>query len=37
MADITPQDMMDLQTDNYNVFAEMARPVLLKAYERNMH
>jgi len=30
MADITPQDMMDLQTDNYNVFAEMARPVLLQ-------
>lgn len=30
MADITPQDMLDLQTDNYNVFAEMARPVLLQ-------
>lgn len=30
MADITPQDMMDLQTNNYNVFAEMARPVLLQ-------
>ncbi|MEO6314140.1 MAG: penicillin acylase family protein [Chitinophagaceae bacterium] len=30
MADITPQDMMDLQTNNYNVFAEMARPVLLR-------
>ncbi len=30
MADITAQDMMDLQTNNYNVFAEMARPVLLK-------
>ncbi|MEP7279451.1 MAG: penicillin acylase family protein [Bacteroidota bacterium] len=30
MADITPQDMMDLQTDNYNVFAEMARPLLLQ-------
>ncbi|GAC1431604.1 MAG: penicillin acylase family protein [Chitinophagaceae bacterium] len=30
MADITPRDMMDLQTDNYNVFAEMARPVLLQ-------
>jgi penicillin amidase len=28
---ITPQDMMKLQTDNYNVFAEMMRPVLLKA------
>ena len=30
MADITPQDMMDLQTNNYNVFAEMARPLLLQ-------
>lgn len=30
MADITPQDMMDLQTNNHNVFAEMARPVLLQ-------
>lgn len=30
MNDITPQDMQRLQTDNYNVFAEMARPVLLK-------
>ncbi|HTL10261.1 MAG TPA: penicillin acylase family protein [Chitinophagaceae bacterium] len=30
MADITPQDMMELQTNNYNVFAEMARPVLLR-------
>jgi penicillin amidase len=28
--DITPQDMQQLQTDNYNVFAEMARPVLVK-------
>jgi penicillin amidase len=28
MADITPQDMQELQTNNYNVFAEMARPVL---------
>ncbi len=27
---ITPQDMQHLQTDNYNVFAEMARPLLLK-------
>ncbi|MCW3109138.1 MAG: penicillin acylase family protein, partial [Segetibacter sp.] len=30
MADITIEDMQRLQTDNYNVFAEMARPVLLK-------
>jgi penicillin G amidase len=30
MADIVPKDMMDLQTNNYNVFAEMARPVLLQ-------
>jgi penicillin amidase len=30
MNNITPQDMQQLQTDNYNVFAEMARPVLLK-------
>ncbi len=29
MNNITPQDMQTLQTDNYNVFAEMARPVLL--------
>ena len=27
---ITPKDMMALQTENYNVFAEMARPMLLK-------
>ena len=30
MNQVTPQDMMRLQTDNYNVFAEMARPVFLK-------
>ena len=30
MSQITPQDMMKLQTDNYNVFGEMAVPVLLK-------
>jgi penicillin amidase len=29
MNDITPKDMMALQTDNYNVFAEMAIPLLL--------
>ena len=30
MQNITPQDMMAMQTDNYNVFAEMARPIFLK-------
>jgi len=30
MSGITPQDMMAMQTDNYDVFAEMAVPVLLK-------
>ncbi len=30
MYQVTPQDMMKLQTDNYNVFGEMAVPVLLK-------
>lgn len=30
MQNITPQDMQKLQTENYNVFAEMMRPVLLK-------
>ncbi|MEO8861629.1 MAG: penicillin acylase family protein, partial [Ginsengibacter sp.] len=30
MNNITPQDMMTLQTDNYNVFAEQAIPVFLK-------
>src|SRR5665647_1299733 len=30
MNDITPQDMMKLQTDTYNVFGEMALPVLVK-------
>lgn len=30
MQNITPQDMMAMQTDNYNVFAEMANPLLLK-------
>ncbi|MEO7314605.1 MAG: penicillin acylase family protein [Ginsengibacter sp.] len=29
MENITPQEMMALQVDNYNVFAEMAVPVLL--------
>ncbi|MBS1565903.1 MAG: penicillin acylase family protein, partial [Bacteroidetes bacterium] len=30
LQNITPQDMMQLQTDNFNVFAEMAKPVLVK-------
>jgi len=30
MNGITPQDMMKLQTDNYNIFGEMALPVLMK-------
>jgi len=29
MSNITTQDMKDMQTDNYNVFAEFARPVIL--------
>jgi penicillin amidase len=29
MNGITPMDMQAMQTDNYNVFAEMARPLLL--------
>jgi penicillin amidase len=28
--DATPEDMMRLQNDNYNVFAEYARPILLR-------
>lgn len=30
MSSVTPLDMMALQTDTYDVFAEMARPVFLK-------
>ena len=33
MNNITPQDMMKLQTDNYNVFGEMALPVLVNNME----
>jgi len=33
MNNITPQDMMKLQTDNYNVFGEMALPVIVKNME----
>lgn len=35
MQNITPEDMMKLQTDNYDVFAEYARPLLLKAVAEN--
>lgn len=35
MQGITAKDMMKLQVDNYNVFAEMARPVLLKHINEN--
>lgn len=30
MENITPENMMELQTNNYNVFAEEARPIFLK-------
>jgi penicillin amidase len=30
MQQITPQDMMNMQNENYNVFAEYARPIVLK-------
>jgi penicillin amidase len=33
MWDITPADMQQMQTDNYNLLAEMARPALLKYLE----
>lgn len=33
MNNITPQDMMKLQTDNYNVFGEMALPVIIRNME----
>jgi len=32
---ITPEDMQHLQADNYNVFAETARPVLLRNLDEN--
>lgn len=35
MNGITPQDMQHLQMENYNVFAEMARPVLLWNIDEN--
>ncbi len=33
MNNITPEDMMRLQTDNFNVFGEMAAPVLIRNME----
>lgn len=35
MNNITPEDMMKLQTDNYNVFGEMALPVLVNNMQLN--
>jgi len=35
MEQVTPEDMMKLQNDNYNVFAEYARPILLNNIERS--
>ncbi|MEJ7586427.1 MAG: penicillin acylase family protein [Ferruginibacter sp.] len=35
MNNIRPQDMMALQTNNYNVFAEMALPLFLKNIDEN--
>lgn len=35
MNDISVQDMMELQTDNYNLVAEFTRPLLLKAIQVN--
>jgi penicillin G amidase len=35
LENITPDDMMKMQTNNYNVFAEMARPVLMKYIDKN--
>lgn len=35
MSNITPQDMMAMQNDNYNIFAEMTRPIFLKAINEN--
>lgn len=34
MQNITPRDMMEMQTDNYNVFGEMAAPVFTKNLDR---
>ncbi len=35
MSNITPKDMMSLQTNNYNVFAEMATPLILSHINEN--
>jgi penicillin G amidase len=35
MNNITPQDMMKLQTENYNLFAEMAMPLYKKYIDEN--
>jgi penicillin amidase len=35
MEDVTPEDMMKLQNDNYNVFAEYALPILLNHVDRS--
>ncbi len=35
MSQVTAQDMQALQTNNYNVFAEQARPALMKFIEMN--
>ncbi len=35
MSQVTAQDMQALQTNNYNVFAEQARPALMKFIELN--
>jgi penicillin amidase len=34
MQNITTDDMQQMQTNNYNVFAEMARPILLKYVDK---
>ena len=36
MSSITPQDMMTLQTNNDNIFAEMAMPVIIKNIKVDM-
>lgn len=36
MQQVTPEDMMAMQTDNYNVFAEMARPIILKNIKEDL-
>jgi len=36
MNSVTPQDMMDMQTNNDNIFAEMAMPVILKNVKEDL-